>query len=198
MSRAGPDPATAAETVRAHLTAAGLEHEEPRPGTFVAVLPGERKLRTTVSLVVGDHGLGVNAFVVRRPDENHEAVYRWLLERNRRTAMVAYSLDHLGDVYQALNRTDEAKKNWTKALELAKGRVVDVVITDVNMPNMDGIELIRQLRTLPKYKFTPMLLLTTESGADKKAAGKAAGATGWLVKPFNPEQLLATIAKVLG
>lgn len=89
----------AAEVVRGHLASSGLEYEEPRPGTFVAVLPGERKLRTTVSLVVGEHGLGVNAFVVRRPDENHEAVYRWLLERNRRTALVAYSLDHLGDVY---------------------------------------------------------------------------------------------------
>ena len=82
--------------------------------------------------------------------------------------------------------------------ETAKSGGADVVLTDVNMPNMDGIELVRQLRQLPKYKFTPMLLLTTESGADKKAQGKAAGATGWLVKPFNPEQLLATIAKVLG
>ena len=75
---------------------------------------------------------------------------------------------------------------------------IDVILTDVNMPNMDGIELIRQLRGLPQYKFTPMLLLTTESGADKKAEGKAAGATGWLVKPFNPDQLLATLSKVLG
>ena len=85
-----------------------------------------------------------------------------------------------------------------EALEIAKKEEADLVITDVNMPNMDGIELIRQLRGLPQYKFTPMLLLTTESGADKKAEGKAAGATGWLVKPFNPDQLLATISKVLG
>jgi two-component system chemotaxis response regulator CheY len=73
-----------------------------------------------------------------------------------------------------------------------------VVLTDLNMPNMDGIQLIRELRKLPQYKFTPMLLLTTESAGDKKTEGKAAGATGWLVKPFNPEQLLATLKKVLG
>ncbi len=105
--------------------------------------------------------------------------------------MVAFTLKGAGyGVIEAVDGKD--------ALEKAKNGAADVVLTDVNMPNMDGIELIRQLRTLPKYKFTPMLLLTTESGADKKAAGKAAGATGWLVKPFNPDQLLATIAKVLG
>ncbi len=92
----------------------------------------------------------------------------------------------------------EEAEDGAVALGRAKGQRFNAVVTDVNMPNMDGIELVRQLRQLPKYKFTPMLLLTTESGADKKAQGKAAGATGWLVKPFNPEQLLATIAKVLG
>ena len=65
------------------------------------------------------------------------------------------------------------------------------------MPVMDGITLVKELRALPQYKFTPILLLTTEAGADKKAEGKAAGATGWLVKPFNPEQMLATIKKVV-
>ncbi len=105
--------------------------------------------------------------------------------------MVAFTLKGAGyNVIEAVDGKD--------ALEKAKSGGADVVLTDVNMPNMDGIELVRQLRLLPKYKFTPMLLLTTESGADKKAQGKAAGATGWLVKPFNPEQLLATIAKVLG
>lgn len=73
----------------------------------------------------------------------------------------------------------------------------DLALIDWNMPNMDGITLIKELRKLPQYKFTPMLLLTTESAADKKAEGKAAGATGWLVKPFNPDQLLATLKKVL-
>ena len=105
--------------------------------------------------------------------------------------MLAFTLKGAGyNVIEAVDGKD--------ALEKAKSGGADVVLTDVNMPNMDGIELVRQLRQLPKYKFTPMLLLTTESGADKKAQGKAAGATGWLVKPFNPEQLLATIAKVLG
>ena len=66
------------------------------------------------------------------------------------------------------------------------------------MPNMDGLSLVRALRALPAYKFVPLLLLTTESSPEKKAEGKAAGATGWLVKPFNPEQLLGTIKKVLG
>ena len=104
--------------------------------------------------------------------------------------MVAFTLKGAG--YNVIESVD-----GKDALEKAKSGGADVVLTDVNMPNMDGIELVRQLRQLPKYKFTPMLLLTTESGADKKAQGKAAGATGWLVKPFNPEQLLATIAKVL-
>ncbi len=84
------------------------------------------------------------------------------------------------------------------ALGLAKGSGADLVITDVNMPNMDGITLIRELRALPTYKFTPILTLTTESTTEKKMEGKDAGATGWIVKPFNPEKLLATVNKVLG
>ena len=84
------------------------------------------------------------------------------------------------------------------ALNLAKGAASDLVITDINMPNMDGITLIRELRALPAYKFTPILTLTTESTTDKKMEGKEAGATGWIVKPFNPEKLLATVSKVLG
>jgi two-component system chemotaxis response regulator CheY len=85
-----------------------------------------------------------------------------------------------------------------EALEKAKGKVVDVVITDVNMPNMDGITLVAQLRALPSYRLVPLLLLTTESSPERKAQGKQAGATGWMVKPFNPDQLLATLARVLG
>ena len=72
-----------------------------------------------------------------------------------------------------------------------------IVITDLNMPVMDGITFIQQVRTRAKHKFTPILMLTTESQEAKKAAAKAAGATGWIVKPFNPEQLLKTVAKVL-
>jgi hypothetical protein len=92
-----PEQQAAAEVLRAAV--ADLEHEEPTPGTLVVQLPGEKKLKTTVSLVVGAHSLSVNAFVARHPDENHEAVYRWLLERNARLYAVAFAVDHLGDVY---------------------------------------------------------------------------------------------------
>ncbi|QEP42223.1 response regulator [Ectothiorhodospiraceae bacterium BW-2] len=85
-----------------------------------------------------------------------------------------------------------------QALDKAKQGKFDLVLSDVNMPVMDGITLVKNLRTLPDYKFTPILMLTTESAGNKKAEGKQAGATGWIVKPFNPEQLLKTITKVLG
>lgn len=84
------------------------------------------------------------------------------------------------------------------ALNTAKSKNFDLVLTDVNMPNMDGITLISELRKLPGYKGTPLLMLTTESASDKKQSGKDAGATGWIVKPFNPEQLLAVIKRALG
>jgi two-component system chemotaxis response regulator CheY len=84
-----------------------------------------------------------------------------------------------------------------EALDIAGTGSFDLVITDVNMPNMDGLTLVRQLRTLANYRFTPLLVLTTEATAERKLEGKQAGATGWLVKPFNPERLLATVAKVL-
>ncbi len=77
----------------------GLEHSRPAPGQFVVVLPGAAKLRTTVSLRVSDSTLSINAFVCRRPDENFEQVYRWLLKRNARMFGVAFALDHLGDIY---------------------------------------------------------------------------------------------------
>ena len=105
--------------------------------------------------------------------------------------MVAFTLKGAG--YDVIEAGD-----GQEALTLARSKKVNLVLTDVNMPKMDGIALIRALRGLPDYKFTPMLMLTTESAADKKQEGKAAGATGWLVKPFNPDQLLATIKKVLG
>ena len=104
--------------------------------------------------------------------------------------MVSFTLKGAG--YEVVEAVDGAQ-----ALNIAKGRSVNLVITDVNMPNMDGISLISELRKLPSYKFTPLLMLTTESSAEKKQAGKAAGATGWIVKPFNPDQLLATVKKVL-
>jgi len=104
--------------------------------------------------------------------------------------MVAFTLRGNGfDVVEA--------RDGRQALDVAKSQNFDLVLSDVNMPQMDGISLVRELRTLPSYKFTPILLLTTESGADKKSQGKAAGATGWLVKPFDPDTLMATIKKVL-
>lgn len=94
---------TSEESVRATiaqaLADAGVEWDEPAPGEFVATLPGTARLRTAVALSVGDHAVTINAFIARHPDENHEGVYRWLLERNRRMYAVAFTLDHLGDIY---------------------------------------------------------------------------------------------------
>ena len=104
--------------------------------------------------------------------------------------MVEVTLTSAGyDVKQAVNGQE--------ALELAGSQTFDLVITDVNMPEMDGLTLVRHLRNLPNYKHTPLLVLTTEHAPERKVEGREAGATGWLVKPFNPERLLATVAKVL-
>ena len=104
--------------------------------------------------------------------------------------MVNFTLKGAGyDVVQAVDGVE--------ALEYARQHSVDLVLTDVNMPRMDGITLVKELRLLPTYRYTPMLVLTTESSQDKKMQGKQAGATGWIVKPFNPEQLLSTVARVL-
>jgi two-component system chemotaxis response regulator CheY len=84
-----------------------------------------------------------------------------------------------------------------EALEVAKGKKLSLIITDVNMPRMDGITLVQRLRALPEFKFTPILVLTTESDAIMKQKGKEAGATGWIVKPFSPEKLLDVVNKVL-
>jgi two-component system chemotaxis response regulator CheY len=83
------------------------------------------------------------------------------------------------------------------ALDLARQASFDLVLADVNMPNMDGISLIRALRAEPNYRHTPILMLTTESLPERKREGKAAGATGWIVKPFDPDQLIATLHRVL-
>ena len=83
-----------------------------------------------------------------------------------------------------------------EGVDLLERENVDVVITDINMPRMDGYEVVRQLRARPEHKTTPILVLTTESEAEKKNIAREAGATGWLVKPFNPERLIATVRKV--
>ena len=83
-----------------------------------------------------------------------------------------------------------------RGLQLCKQEKADLIITDLNMPNVDGITLITNLRALPQSRFTPILLLTTESNDEKKNAGKRAGATGWIVKPFDPARFLAVVQKV--
>jgi hypothetical protein len=92
-------PAEAAETIRTTLADGDLEWDETGDGVFDVVLPGQRKLQTPVRLEVGPHALSVHAFVCRKPDENFEAVYRWLLERNLRMFGVAFALDALGDIF---------------------------------------------------------------------------------------------------
>lgn len=104
--------------------------------------------------------------------------------------MVSFTLK--GSGHQVVEASD-----GKQALALAQKQSFDAILSDVNMPNMNGLELCEQLRKLPNYKFVPILMLTTESSGDVKMVGKSAGATGWLVKPFNPDQLVKTIEKVL-
>ncbi|WP_124269319.1 YbjN domain-containing protein [Streptomyces sp. ADI96-02] len=94
-----PDETAAAQVIEATLNEAGLDWESPARGNYVVKLPGTRKLSTTCSLIVGKHSLSLNAFVVRRPDENDAEVHRWLLEHNLRLFGVGYAVDRLGDVY---------------------------------------------------------------------------------------------------
>ncbi|MCW8929792.1 MAG: response regulator [Gammaproteobacteria bacterium] len=104
--------------------------------------------------------------------------------------MISFTLK--GSGYEVVEAND-----GLQGLTIAKSQSFALVFTDVNMPGMDGLTFTKELRKLPNFKFTPILVLTTEAGTDKKAEGKAAGATGWLVKPFNPEQLLNTAKRVL-
>lgn len=104
--------------------------------------------------------------------------------------MVTFTLKKAG--YEVVEAVD-GKDGLTKL----SGAKVNMIITDLNMPNMDGIEMIRNVRAMAQYKFIPIILLTTESQDDKKKEGKKAGATGWIIKPFKPEQLLAVVKKVL-
>ena len=104
--------------------------------------------------------------------------------------MVSFTLRSSGyDVIEAVDGQD--------ALDKIGERQVDLVLTDQNMPRMDGLTLIRQLRGQDRFKRTPILVLTTESSDEMKQAGRAAGATGWMVKPFDPARLLEVIGKVL-
>ncbi len=105
--------------------------------------------------------------------------------------MVAFSLKAAGYlVVEAVDGQD--------GLEKAKTQSVDLVLTDQNMPRMDGLALIKPLREMPTYAKTPILMLTTESSDEMKAKGRAAGANGWLVKPFDPQRLIEVVKKVIG
>lgn len=104
--------------------------------------------------------------------------------------MVSFTLKSSGfDVVVAVDGQD--------AIEKLRDREVDLVLTDQNMPNMDGLSLVRHLRSQPRFKALPILILTTESSDEMKQQGRAAGATGWLVKPFDPRKLVEVIRKVL-
>ena len=105
--------------------------------------------------------------------------------------MVSFTLKGAG--YEVVEASD-----GMDAFVKLSGTPVHLVITDLNMPNLDGIGLIRKIRATAACKFVPIVLLTTESEAAKKQEAKAAGATGWIVKPFKPDQLLAVVKKVLG
>jgi two-component system, chemotaxis family, chemotaxis protein CheY len=104
--------------------------------------------------------------------------------------MVSFTLKQSG--FTVLEAADGAE-----GLKHLDGRAISVIITDLNMPVMDGATFIKKARTLTAYKFTPILMLTTESQESKKQEGKSAGATGWIVKPFDPNQLLQTVNKVV-
>jgi two-component system, chemotaxis family, chemotaxis protein CheY len=105
--------------------------------------------------------------------------------------MVSFTLKGAG--YQVLEAVD-----GQEAFDRAKLNAVDLVLTDQNMPRMDGLTLVKSLRGLSQYKAVPILILTTESSDRMKAEGRAAGATGWIVKPFDPKKLLEVVGKVLG
>lgn len=104
--------------------------------------------------------------------------------------VVKITLEKLGyDIIEA--------KDGQEAVDKAKGKKINLVITDLNMPVMDGITFIKELKKLSEHKFTPVMMLTTESQQAKMMEGKAAGAKAWLVKPFKPEQMLVALEKLI-
>jgi len=105
--------------------------------------------------------------------------------------MVNFTLRELG--YEIIEA-----ENGKEALKKLEKKKIHMMITDINMPELDGISLVKKVRANPDYKFIPIIMLTTESQVEKKNAGKQAGATGWIVKPFKPDQLVAVVKRVLG
>jgi two-component system chemotaxis response regulator CheY len=105
--------------------------------------------------------------------------------------MVAFTLKSAGyTVIEAVDGQD--------GLDKIKAQAIDLVLTDQNMPKMDGLTMIKNLRSQPQYSATPILMLTTESSDEMKSQGKSVGATGWIVKPFDPHKLLEVVKKVIG
>lgn len=124
----------------------------------------------------------------------HDIVAKTILsvdDSNSIRQMVVFTLRSEG--YAVIEAAD-----GQEGLDKAKQHTVDLVLTDLNMPRMDGLTLTRALRALPSYRTVPILMLTTESDDAMKMQGRAAGATGWLVKPFDPQKLLEVVKKVLG
>lgn len=104
--------------------------------------------------------------------------------------MITFTLNSAG--YKVLEAID-----GIEGLDVAQNQQFDLILTDQNMPRMDGLTLIENLRMLPTYQKTPILMLTTDGSDDMKAKGRAVGATGWLVKPFDPERLIAVVNKII-
>ncbi len=104
--------------------------------------------------------------------------------------VVAIALKGAG--YSVLEAAD-----GNEGLKKLDGAKINLIISDVNMPNMDGITMVKEIKKMSSYKFTPIIMLTTEAGAEMKEAGKAAGAKAWVVKPFKPEQMLDAVSKLV-
>ena len=105
--------------------------------------------------------------------------------------MICFTLKEAG--YEVVEASD-----GEDALTKLEGNHIHMMITDLNMPRLNGMELVQRMRAMPGYKYIPIIMLTTESAGEKKQQCKLAGATGWIVKPFKPEQLLAVVEKVMG
>lgn len=110
----------------------------------------------------------------------------------------AHSLRQLMDMVLSKHYQISLAENGAMGLEIAKQMHFDLIISDINMPIMNGFELLEALRNQQEYKFTPILMLTTEASAEMKEQGKQLGATGWIIKPFDPEKILKVIERVLG
>lgn len=110
----------------------------------------------------------------------------------------AHSLRQLMEMVLSKHYQISLAGNGAEGLEQAQKSDFDLVISDINMPVMNGFELLENLRKLDQYKFTPILMLTTEASAEMKEQGKQSGATGWIIKPFDPDKIMKVIERVLG